>query len=216
MNVNQLLKIIDLEYRSAATDADKIRYMNMAQHDLSRDFGTEVVDTTLVTVATQDYYTFPTGLYDIAQIIELDISTIAVPGRYDYTRYSIGNGSDLIQAGSKFFQITSSTGAKSLGIYPVPTTAGLTIRIRFRKRLTDLNASTPTQEPDFDNRFHDALAFFACHMICASGSSPDAMQADMFMQKYESSINGLRKLRIQDNQRNPSRYRDNRQWRRGK
>lgn len=212
--VQALIVAIDSIYPNAESDTSKVSYMNMAQNDLSNYFGTVVEDSTLTTIVDDDSYAFPSGLADISEIITLDIGQVATPTtRHNYTRYYQGNR-DEIPIGSRcYFQIVSSTGVKSLGIYPIPNTVSLPIRIRYNKKLTDLSATTLTQVPDFDSRYHDLLVWFAIHMICASGTSPDSLQSDFYMQKYENGVNSLWKLRMNQGRLQRNRRNDNSLWR---
>ena len=214
MNVNQLLTMIDSVYPSAVSATDKVAFMNMAQDELSKNFGIVVVDSSLKTAVGQDEYTYPTGLKDLSQIQLLEIGNTTTPTRYDYMRYYVDYASSSPPVGYRFFQITSSTGAKSLGISPIPDVVDLPIRITYRKKLTNLDPSTLAQVPDFDERCHDLLVYYACHMICSIGASPDGIQADVFMQKYQSSLSGLWRLRVEENRKNPTVPRDNSAWRR--
>ena len=62
MDVTALLALVDDLYPNAESSATKVQYMNIAMKDLSQYFGKIVEDATLVTVADQDSYTYPTGL----------------------------------------------------------------------------------------------------------------------------------------------------------
>lgn len=214
MTTAQLLAMIDTLYPNAESSNTKIAFMNMAQDELSQYFGTTVEDETLVTIADDDSYAFPTGLEDVSQIVALDIGSQATPTtRHDYNKYVQGNR-DEIPVGSKcYFQLVSSTGAKSLGIYPVPQIAGLPIRIRFNKKLTALSVTDQSESPDFDSRFHDLLVWFACHMLATMGASPDALQADMFMQKFDDGLVELWKVKMIEAKKSKNTKNDNLQWR---
>jgi len=64
-------------YPSATSDSTKIKYLNMAQDELSDKFGLVVTDTTLLTRANDDEYALPTGIEDISQIETFDIASAA-------------------------------------------------------------------------------------------------------------------------------------------
>ena len=211
--VGTLIKIVDSLYPNAVSVEDKIIYMNFAQDELSPYFGVIVEDSTTVTVADQDNYPYPTGLNDISQIETLIIENQATPSdRYDYTEYKRRTDYQNTMQPYGYFQIINSSGARKFAIYPAPATSGLAIVIRYKKALTELSASSLGAEPDFDKRFHDLLAIYCCHMICASGASPDAFQADMFMQKYESGLQDLWKFQVEQETKQKRKRRDNPQW----
>lgn len=212
--VQQLLSMIDLMYPNALSNTDKIMFMNMGQTELSPYFGIIVEDATLSTVAGQDAYAFPTGLSDVAQILSLGVATSATPTtRYGYVKYDIITRDDYPQGSNVYFQSVSTTGVKKLVIQPSPSTSGYPIRIRYRKALTDLSSTALSSSPDFDSRFHMLLAYYACHMICSIGASPDVLQANNFMQKWESGIDELWKFKLQEEVSSPTYRRDNPQWR---
>jgi len=213
--VQQLIANVKRIYPTAESDSTIVAHFNLAQDELSPYFGTIVESETLTTTAGEDSYAFPTGLEDVSQIISLDIGFEATPAtRHSYKKYYQGNRDELNVGCPVYFQLISSTGAKSLGLYPIPSTTGLPIRIRFRKKLTDLLITNQSASPDFDSRFHDLLVWFACHMLAASGSSPDTIQADMFMQKYTSTLEDLWRLKMTEEKKQQNRKRDNIQWRR--
>lgn len=214
MTVAQLLALVDILYPNAESANTKIAFMNMAQDELSQYFGLTVDDSTLVTVAGTDSYAFPTGLEDVSQIIALDIGTKAIPNnRFDYNRYVQGSR-DEVPVGSKYyFQIQDVNGAKTLGIYPEPQEAGLPIRIRYNKKLPELLVTSLGSSPAFDSRFHDILAHYACHMLCSMGASPDSIQADAFMRKYDDGLHEMWKVKMLEKKISKNKKNDNAQWR---
>lgn len=187
-----LIKLADDMYPNAMTVENKVDYMNMAQNEIARKLGNIVEDTSLVTVAGTDVYDFPIGITDVSEILNLGIANKTTPiSRYDYTQYRLSRADQNPAAYNGFYQIIDEVGSKQLVIHPTPTTDGYGLVIRYRKKLTPLSASKLNAEPEFDERHHQILALFCCHMICSVGSSPDAYQADMFMQKYQSSLSEL-------------------------
>jgi len=212
-NVQELINAIDDIYPNAMSNATKVRYMNMAMRGLSPYFGLVAEDDSLLTVADQDYYTFPTGITDVSQIIDFAVGTSTSPStRYDYTKYYLSKRDDDPMIENSYFQIIDSTGAKKLCIYPIPTMDDLPIVIRYHKALTELSATSLTAEPEFDSRFHDLLVFYGVHQICATGPSPDTLQADIYMQKYDEMLAALWKFQMEQESGQNNKRRDNRQW----
>jgi len=211
--IQQLINSVDRWYHNSSTDTDKVAWFNEAQDELSPYFGTIVEDDTLTTVANQDSYTLPTGLADVSQIIALGVATEAAPTiRYNYIKFDIITRDDYPESANVYFQTVDSTGIKKLVIQPEPSTSGYPIRIRYRKALTPLSSTLLTASPDFDSRFHNILVFYCCHAIAAYGDSPDALQADMFMQKYESAIEALWHFQLRNESKSPTKARDNKHW----
>jgi len=106
--------------------------------------------------------------------------------RDDYLKYDIGYADDLPRYGQYYFQKVTSAGVKSLAIYPVPSTSGYRIMLRFYKTIPDLSADTVTGVPEIDSNFHEMLVYYAIHQLAAAGDSMNADQANLYMQKYEN------------------------------
>jgi len=289
MTVAELLTLINDLYPSAATDAQKVKFMNRGQDTLAEFFDVVETDMSLSTIACIDEYSYPTNITDISQIETFDIAnsvpdttkivaavdmqvgaytiadspdspkqlsvthisngdtdtlgTLAVvgtllgeavtetitpvadttvysvyaydtitsitgagwvtegdadtisvgvkPSRSDFTRYEIGYKDDLYHSGQKIVQVEDSSGGKKLVITPAPSYTGLPIRIRYHRPLTELSASATTVEPDFDSKYHEYLAYYACYQICANGASPNAVQANRFAGECESIMDDL-------------------------
>lgn len=215
--IQNLLDRIDLLYDNAFTDAQKVEFMNMCQRELSPYFGIVVEDESLSTVEDQDYYTFPAGLTDVSQIIALGIGTSATPTtRYDYVKYEQGSRDDYPDVNNSYFQSVDGSGTKKLIINPTPSVTGYPIKIRYRKALTELSTTVFTASPDFDSNYHDLLVYYAIVKICKTGASPDAPQANMYQQEFDSLYKKmwLDKL-IRDN-KSKNKKRDNVQWHTGR
>lgn len=213
--VTALIQLADDMYPNAISTANKVDYMNMAQDELARKLGIIIEDTSLVTVADQDAYDYPSGIEDISDIISLAVASSTSPSdRYDYTKYYVSRSEQNPATDRSFFQIVDEDGAKQLVLYPTPSTSGYTIIIRYRKRLARLSASALTAEPEFDERYHHILALFCAHMICSVGASPDAYQADMFMQKYQSALDELWDDTTRERVKSKKTRKDNPQWHR--
>lgn len=310
--VNELLLLIQTKYPSATSQTDMIKFMNIAQAGLSSEFGLVATDESLVTVAHNDQYAFPTGIEDISQIETFDIATNApdtdkllestnmkvgaytliaqpdIPSRISFTHVSVGAtdtlgtlvvvgvsggvsvtetvtpvadstvysdrfytevtsvtgagwgisaGNDTLTIGVKLdrydverypigfsddrpfvpkciYQVYSTTGVKSLIIYPAPTVSGIPITIRYKKNLKELSATDLTASPEFDSRYHDMLATYACYEICANGASPDDGQRERFAAEYDGRLNQIFMETTKQKLAAPKKSRANRMWRR--
>jgi len=205
--------MIDQYYPNNATNGTKIMFMNAAQDELSPYFGIIVEDNSLVTVALQDSYSLPTGLSDVSQITALGVAGETTPTtRYSYTKYDLTPRDDYPAGTKTYFQTIDNLGVKKLVINPEPTTSGYPIRIRYRKALTELSPTNLSASPDFDSRFHDILVHYACYMICSTGANPDTIQADRFMQSYESALTELWHYQMLQESDSPTNRRDNKHW----
>lgn len=216
MTVQELLDLTNVLYPNAESTDNKVKFMNVALRSLSPYFGLTAEDDSLYTIADQDEYAFPTGLSDVSQIIALAVGNRAVPtNRYDYTKYAISKRDDDPMRYNSFWQIMDSNGDKKIALYPIPSSTGLPIIIRYHKKLTEFSSSDLSAEPEFDSRYHDMLAFYCIHMICSSGASPDDVQANAFMQKYDGRLNELWKNQMESEKKRYNHRRDNKQWHRG-
>lgn len=217
MTAQELLDLTDAIYPNVESVANKIKFMNIAIHSLSPYFGIVAEDDSLVTVVDQDTYNFPTGIDDVSQIIAFAIGYSDTPAtRYSYTKYNMSNRDDDPMRGNSFWQSIDSNGDKKLVIYPAPSTDDLPVIIRYHKKLSELSADSLSVQPEFDSRYHDMLAFYCVHMICSSGASPDSIQANAFMQKYDDRLGELWKMQMEQDSSQKNLRRDNRQWHRTK
>lgn len=213
--VQQLLHLIDAMYPNGTSKADKVAFMNLGIDVLAPYFGNVLVDATLTTVANQDEYDFPTGLRDVAEIELLEIENQATPSdRYDYKRYILCRENESYRPTASYYQVYDDDGVKTLVLYPAPDTSGLAIHIRYKKRIAYLSENVLTAEPEFDSQYHFLLAIYACYKICSSGANPDTLQSDSFMQQFQSGLNMLWKLDMEQKVRYPKERRENRHWRR--
>jgi hypothetical protein len=135
--------------------------------------------------------------------------------RYAYTKYN-RNYKDFQTTKEmySFSQLYSSAGVKTLILYPAPAKDGLQVNIRYHKALTDLDSTSLSSSPSFDERFHHLLAIYACYMICSTGSSPDTVQADRFIQDFQDGLTNYWRLKMEQDFAFPKKPRDNRHWRR--
>jgi hypothetical protein len=170
------------------------------------------------TVYGTKYFSAITTVVGAGWVIGATNDTITVgvsTGRYDYTRYypSFKNyKTDKLT--NSFTQEYTSAGTKSLILYPAPSFDGGVIRIRYRKKLTELSATSLSSSPDFESTYHDLLALYACYMLCSTGANPDTIQSDRFMQSYDEGLNTIWKKNMEQDARHPKQSRDNKQWRR--
>ena len=215
MNTMALIEFVDKLYPNATTEQDKIIFMNVCMNKLSKDFGMIAEDDSLKTVVDQDAYAYPTDIKDISQIVSIAIGNKAIPAnRYDFQKYTLNVEDDNPMVENGYFNIVDSNGVKKFVIYPIPKIVDLPIVIKYRKPLTLLSSGDLEAEPEFDSKYHDILVYWCCHMICVQGSSPDAFQADMFMAKYNDSLDEIWRDKIDKESANTTKRRDNSQWHR--
>lgn len=215
MNLTELIKTVDSLYPNAESNNDKIKYMNMALNSLYPEFGKIKSDETLVTVQGDDEYAFPSNIETTSQILDISIGNRPVPlNRHDYLRYSLGYEDEYPKAGRIYYQIYDSSGNQALVFHPIPSRSGLPIRIKYHQRFAELNPNTMDQVPELREEYQMMLAFYAVHMIAAKSASPDAVQADVFMQKFDSVLLQMWHHKMDREANNPVLRKDNSTWRR--
>jgi len=213
MTFQQILQRVAELYPHGEQASTIINHINSAQDDLSAYFGKTIVDTSLSTTADTDEYAFPSGVSDCSEIKILEVGSSSTPtDRFDYTAYKFHEIESGRPSGNCYYQIYSSSGAKSIGIYPIPAETGIPIRITYNKSLDSASVSALTESPEFDERYHDLLVYYACYMICSSGASPDAVQANAFFQKYKDGVEELWRLKNNKEIRTPLKRKYNSTW----
>lgn len=214
MQLQEILSRIDSRYPNVVTVSDKIHYINLAQYDISKFFGRYIEDVTTVTVASQERYDYLTNLGDISDIEQLEIATTLTPLiDSDYQEYVLGTMIDKTRQGYVYYDAFQTVGGtRQFGIYPIPTTSGYTIRIRYLKPFAEMVQTDMTAEPEFDVRYHDALISYACYKIAASGSFPDEGMANIFSSEWNSSLDEIYRFYGHQRAAAPRKRRDNHQW----
>ena len=211
--VATLLSLVDSLYPNAVSVEDKIQFMNIAINELSPHFGGIAEDNSLLTIANQDAYNLPSGVFDVSDITVLSVSKSDTPlNRYEFVEYKLNHADQNPKSDTGYYQIYDATGAKQLVLYPIPTESNRIISIRYKRRIPYLSAGDLNNIPSFDSRYHEALAFYCCHAICSMGSSPDSYQADMFMAKYDTVLTKLWRVTIEEDGGRKQKRRDNKQW----
>lgn len=215
MTLNAILAEVDARYEVAATISTptKVLFINEALGELSRDFGPVVEDVTTVTVEDQERYDYLDDMYDLSEIISLEVSNTTTPtSDSDYREYKLGYASGQKQYYSFYDAFRTSGGKRQFGLYPIPDTDDYVIRIRYRKPIPSLSLSAPTEEPDFDSRYHHILIAYCIAKCAASTSYPEPQIANHYIAEWQAGLDELyRHYGVQKAVNKPKR-RDNRQW----
>lgn len=176
---------------------------------------TPVADSTIYGDRYYDTITSVTGAGWVVDGVEGEADSISVGvrlGRYESTVYKIGHKNDRPVSSPCIYQGHSSSGGKSIILNPAPTQSGIPITIRYRRLLQDLSASDLDFEPEFDAKYHEYLAYYACYEICSRGSSPDAIQTNRFAGECEEILRNLRRQKMRQSILAPNKRKENRQW----
>ncbi len=176
---------------------------------------TPIADSTIYGDRYYDTITSVTSAGWVIDAVEGEADLISVGvrlGRYEYTSYSIGYKNDRPMSECCIYQGCSSTGAKSLIMNPAPVASGVPISIRYRRLLQDLSISDLDFEPEFDAKYHEYLAYYACYEMCARGSSPDAGQSNRFAGDAEEILRNLRRQKMRQEIIAPNKRKENPQW----
>lgn len=167
------------------------------------------------TVYGSKYFTAITSVTGASWVTNGTADTITVgvsSQREDFTRYEKGYIDDVGYNGHVIYQIYTSAGVKSLVIYPAPDETGCNIKIRYRKALTAMDSASTSASPDFDNKYHSILAYFAAWSIANNSASPDTVRANQLRYEYEMLMNDLWKNQFEMEEQSLKKRTDNRQW----
>lgn len=215
--VQALINQANAMYPNATPLADKIMFMNMALSELTEHHGVTKEDNTLRTVADQDVYDMPSDVEDISQVIAVAVGKdFSTGSRYSYTPYKHSRRDANPQVGFSYHQIFDSAGTPKIVLYPAPTLDDRHIIIRYRVAIPPLQVGSLQEEPMLDKKYQYLLSLYCAHMICSAGSSPDIIQANAFMQKYEYGFRKMIREFAVKEQKNKNTRRDNPQWHRSK
>jgi hypothetical protein len=167
-------------------------------------------------VWSQYVYTAITSITGSSWVTGSTADTIKVgqqTDRYNYQRYTMAPSNEDERYNYTFRQAVNASGTKSLVLYPAPSVSGYNIRIRFKKNLTALSASSTSVPPDFDSNFHAMLAYYAAIKIADNGASPDTVKVNSLSAVYDQYYMNLWLSREKQEVKRPQNRRDNQIWR---
>ena len=144
-----------------------------------------------LTVADDGEYALPT---DCIRILKLFVNGRPYSETDETSEAHIvaGNLSYSGPSGSHLYWLKGdSTGADQVKLYPVPTTAGLSIDVRYVRRPTALTTATSPLTPlEFDRAIMDYAGYLAYSLL-----EDDEGMADIRLARFERKAEELRRLR---------------------
>lgn len=144
----------------------------------------------VATETDKPLYSLPSDLYP-EDITYVGVSSDAVGSLDDdsvFTRYSYVPASGNFKSRSWYIRVDTD-GTRSIGLYPAPSNATSTIRVRYFARPADYSVSTPTAELDINPDWQMVLVYGVCAEVAGIGSSPDIEQSQNFTMKYNVLLN---------------------------
>lgn len=167
---------------SVFTDGTVIGWMNDAQNEVWRHLAsTELYE--FDTIASQAIYTMASDMrIDMIKSLQVSDST-TIDGTEGYTTYKFAGMDDEL-TGSYYYDSLGS-----LGIYPVPSTAGsgYNVKVWYEPSPVQLSTGTLTTVPSINTEYQDILKFRAMKVIAQSGNNPDVELANNY-QREEDAI----------------------------
>lgn len=169
-NANRLLSINDHLNR---VHVNILRSQDEWDYDDKNNSDLPILTADLV--ASQQYYTLPSGILDLKRLeISFDGTNFKRMSPLDINerRLDTANISDFSQT-EPYYDIVSGD---TIAIYPVPTanvTSGLKVWIsRTPVEFTSAELTTGTKEPGFDSLFHQLLAYGPAIDFCIARNLP--------------------------------------------
>lgn len=205
---------------SAAAVAGKVRAALAADATLMAFFEVGGTGTSVILTALENV--LPDSTMAIA-VVDTDSTGVIFSSSTDssvallrsqYIKYNVGYADDEVMSGNCYFQTVDSSGVKKIALNPIPGAAGYRVMIRYNKKMTALAVDALTAAPEFDDRFHDILAYYAIKSLAGASQSPDTTPHNYWAQMYEAGKRGLWKLRMSRNAIAGSDRRDNPHWNR--
>lgn len=146
------------------------------------------------TVASQAIYSYSSDMkIDMIKSLQVSNSTV-IDGTETYTTYEFAGMDDQL-IGNQYYDAMGS-----LGIYPVPSTAGsgYNVKVWYESSPVQLSTNTLTTVPSINVEYQDILKFRAMKVIAQSGNAPDIELANNY-QAEEDAI--MKKIRMDYNKR---------------
>lgn len=180
MTLSEILAKIKRYYPKAATwtDAEIVSILNDEQREIFRELQLKDIYE-FNTVADQWSYTLPTNCsVEFIEYVGLtEDATITSDSTFqEYTLADLNEN----MSGYKYFDAFNGL----IGLYPMPDTAGWSIRLIFRKRPALMDSTVLTTTPELSEDWHRILVYAAIVEIAGSGSNPDVATVNNFTAKY--------------------------------
>jgi hypothetical protein len=146
------------------------------------------------TVADQLFYTMPSDM-EIEFINYVGVTTDATVDEYSrFQRYLYASDPNVTLTGYNFF---ASPSGGELGLYPILTETGGTIRARYFERPTLLSSSDLTAQLNLKPDWQNLLVYGAIAEIANSGNNPDTEISNNYRRMYNDLLRECKQNRYE-------------------
>jgi hypothetical protein len=189
--LGQVLTYIDTLFPNALTTATKVDLINAEQRKIWEHMTSTNYYDSLTTLSSQALYSLPTNV-TIDMVAENGImisnSTEPVTSTHSWTSYEYA-GADEELTGNRFYD-----GLNGLfGIYPVPSSGGYPIRIRYQEYFTAFASTDTSVQFNLDQDYIDLIKYRVMSRVAKSGKFPNVELAN----NYEMDAREIeRKMKI--------------------
>jgi len=191
MTLSEILDMIDLLYNNNFSDNEKTIILNQQLRMIFRDLQNEEFYE-FTTIADQCFYAMASDMsIDFIEYVGLTTDT-TVTSNSSFTEYSFAEMSDVL-SGYKYFDGLSG----NIGLYPVPSTTGYNVRIRYKERPVLLDSTNQSVTPNIKEDYHMALVYATISEIASAGSNPDIDIANNYTNKFNAILRELKQNRYE-------------------
>jgi len=182
MTLLDIINEIDVRTPNTFDLLQKVKWIDLAQKKLYKFIGKKQTHT-LLTVDGQELYTLPDNI-KVVNITELWIA-YTTSSTSEYYEYEYSGERPVYGADSVYYR-SDYDGYNQVGIYPVPTTDDLKIKIIYLTIPETLDGSNMLKVPDVNEEFHEMLIADVIMTITMSGDNPDTDLYNVHAQEYNS------------------------------
>lgn len=172
---------------SAFTDSFVIEKMNDFQNEIWRYMAsTELYE--FDTVASQAIYSMASDMrIDMIKSLQVSNST-TIDGTEGYNAYEFAGMDDEFTSNHYYDALGS------LGIYPVPSTAGsgYNVKVWYEPSPVQLSTNTLSTVPSINAEYQDILKFRAMKVIAQSGNNPDVELANNYQREEDIIMKAIK------------------------
>jgi hypothetical protein len=182
MTLLDILNEIDVRMSNTFEIAQKIRWLDLAQLKLYKQIGLKKTYTFL-TVDDTALYTLPDNI-KVENIIDLAVAS-TTDDDTNYTPYAYQADRPSYSKYSSYYR-SDYDGLNQIGLYPVPTTTGLSVKLLYRTKPEKIDGSNLLKIPDIDEDYHEMLILDVIMQIVLSGDNPDIDLYNNYLLQYNA------------------------------
>ena len=192
MTLTAILDLIKRVYpraESTLSDDGLITFLNQELRTVYRHMQIEK-RYEVATETDKPLYSLPSDVYpeDITYVGITSDATAALDDDTMFTAYHYVPANGNFKSRCWYIRIDTD-GVRSMGLYPAPSNATSTIRIRYYARPADFAGTAMTTELDINPDWQMVLVYGVCAEVAGIGSAPDIEQSQNFTMRYNVLLN---------------------------